>query len=95
MLIAMSAFVAPTACTMVAPALDTTADVYRIESQIEKFLKMSILVLAFATGPFVFSEVFARVCVVRGANLIFLMVNAACGFAKAKQQMTVFRSYLG
>lgn len=51
-LIAMFAFIAPMASTMVAPALDTIADDYGIESQIEKFLVMSIFLLAFAVGPF-------------------------------------------
>jgi multidrug resistance protein len=98
LLIAMFAFIAPMASTMVAPALDTIADDFDIESGIEKFLVMSIFLLAFAIGPFVWgpmSEVFGRVRVMQCANLIFLLFNTVCGFAKTKQQMMAFRFLSG
>jgi multidrug resistance protein len=98
LLIAMFAFIAPMASTMVAPALDTIADDFDIESDIEKFLVMSIFLLAFAIGPFVWgpmSEVFGRVRVMQCANLIFLLFNTVCGFAKTKQQMMAFRFLSG
>jgi hypothetical protein len=56
---------------------------------------MSIFLLAFAIGPFVWgpmSEAFGRVRVMQCANLIFLLFNTVCGFAKTKQQMMAFRS---
>lgn len=68
LLIAMFAFIAPMASTMVAPALDTIADELDVHSDIEKFLVMSIFLLAFAIGPFVWgpmSEVFGRVRVMQ------------------------------
>lgn len=97
-LVAMFAFIAPMASTMVAPALDTIADEFDIESDIEQFLVMSIFLLAFAIGPFVWgpmSEVFGRVRVLQSANLIFLLFNTVCGFAKTKQQMMAFRFLSG
>jgi multidrug resistance protein len=97
-LIAMFAFIAPMASTMVAPALDTIADEFDIQSDIEQFLVMSIFLLAFAIGPFVWgpmSEVFGRVRVMQCANLIFLLFNTVCGFARTKQQMMAFRFLSG
>ena len=97
-LIAMFAFIAPMASTMVAPALDTIADDFDIQSDTEQFLVMSIFLLAFAIGPFVWgpmSEVFGRVRVMQCANLIFLLFNTVCGFAKTKQQMMAFRFLSG
>jgi len=97
-LIAMFAFIAPMASTMVAPALDTIAEEFDIQSDIEQFLVMSIFLLAFAIGPFVWgpmSEVFGRVRVMQCANLIFLLFNTVCGFAKTKQQMMAFRFLSG
>lgn len=97
-LIAMFAFIAPMASTMVAPALDTIADEFDVQSDTEKFLVMSIFLLAFTIGPFVWgpmSEVFGRVRVMQCANLIFLLFNSVCGFAKTKQQMMAFRFLSG
>jgi len=97
-LIAIFAFIAPMASTMLAPALDTIADELEVQSDIEKFLVMSIFLLAFAIGPFVWgpvSEVFGRVRVMQCANLIFLLFNTVCGFAKTKQQMMAFRFLSG
>lgn len=86
------------ASTMLAPALDTIADELDVQSDIEKFLVMSIFLLAFAIGPFVWgpmSEVFGRMRVMQCANLIFLLFNTVCGFAKTKQQMMAFRFLSG
>jgi len=98
LLIASFAFIAPMASTMVAPALDTIAAEFDVQSDIEKFLIMSIFLLAFAIGPFVWgpmSEVFGRVRVMQCANLIFLLFNTVCGFARTKQQMMAFRFLSG
>ena len=98
LLIAMFAFIAPMASTMVASALDTIADELDAQSDIEKFLVTSIFLLAFAIGPFVWgpmSEAFGRVRVMQCANLIFLLFNTVCDFAKTKQQMMAFRSLSG
>lgn len=97
-LIAMFAFIAPMASTMVAPALPTLADEFEIKSEIEEFMLMSIFLLAFAIGPFLWgplSEVYGRVHVMIGANMIFLLFNTVCGFAKTKEQMMAFRFLSG
>ncbi|KAF2211749.1 hypothetical protein CERZMDRAFT_42901 [Cercospora zeae-maydis SCOH1-5] len=97
-LIAMYAFIAPMASTMVAPALETLKDEFRLTSSVEEFLLMSIFLLAFAIGPFLWgplSEVFGRVRVIQGANMIFLLFNTVCGFAQTKEQMMAFRFLAG
>ena len=97
-LIAMFAFIAPMASTMVAPALPTLAEEFGIDSGIEEFMLMSIFLLAFAIGPFLWgplSEVYGRVHGMVGANLIFLLFNTVCGFAKTKEQMMAFRFLSG
>ena len=48
---------------------------------------------SFLWGPL--SEVYGRVKVLKGANLIFLVFNTACGFAQTKQQMMAFRFVSG
>lgn len=55
-LIAFFAFIAPMASTMVAPALEEISDDFNIESDIEEFLVMSIFLLAFAIGPFLWGR---------------------------------------
>lgn len=97
-LIALFAFISPMASTMVAPALDTISDDFDIDSEIEQFMVMSIFLLAFAIGPFLWgplSEVFGRAHVMQGANAIFLVFNTVCGFAKNKNEMMAFRFMAG
>lgn len=98
-LIAGFAFIAPMASTIVAPALPDIATEFNIrQDSAEEFLVMSIFLLAFAIGPFLWgplSEVFGRVRVMQGANMIFLLFNTICGFAKTKQQMMAFRFLSG
>ncbi|KAK5074401.1 hypothetical protein LTR64_006455 [Lithohypha guttulata] len=98
-LIAAFAFIAPMASTIVAPALEDIADEFDIaERSAEEFLVMSIFLLAFAIGPFLWgplSEVFGRARVMQLSNLIFLLFNTVCGFAKTKQQMMAFRFLSG
>ncbi|KAL8959223.1 MAG: hypothetical protein Q9183_005673 [Haloplaca sp. 2 TL-2023] len=82
------------ASTMVAPALHDIADEFDIESDVEEFLVMTIFLLAYAVGPFLWgplSEVFGRVKVLQSANMVFLLFNTVCGFARTKQQMMAFR----
>lgn len=98
-LIAAFAFISPMASTIVAPALDDIAEEFSISARsTEEFLVMSIFLLAFAIGPFVWgplSEVFGRTRVMQGANLIFLIFNTVCGFARSKEQMMAFRFLSG
>ena len=86
------------ASTMLAPALHAIRDDLDVETDVEEFLLFSIFLLAFAIGPFLWgplSEVYGRVSVMKGANLIFLVFNTACGFAQTKQQMMAFRFVSG
>ncbi|CZT14532.1 related to multidrug resistant protein [Ramularia collo-cygni] len=97
-IIAMYAFIAPMASTMVAPALGTISDEFNLQTSVDEFLVMSIFLLAFAIGPFLWgplSEVFGRVRVMQSANMIFLLFNTVCGFAKTKEQMMAFRFLSG
>lgn len=83
---------------MVAPSLDTIALEYGITSGFEKALVMSIFLLAYAICPFILaplSEMYGRVVVLQSANMVFLLFNTACGFAKTKEQMMAFRFLSG
>ncbi|KEF52091.1 uncharacterized protein A1O9_11717 [Exophiala aquamarina CBS 119918] len=98
LLVSCFTFISPVASTMVAPALGDIADEYHITSSIEKILVMSIFLLAYAVGPFLWgplSEVFGRVRVLQAANIIYLLFNTVCGFAQTKQQMMAFRFLSG
>ena len=56
-LIAAFAFIAPMASTIVAPALNDIADEFKLtKNSAEEFLVMSIFLLAFAIGPFLWGE---------------------------------------
>ena len=83
---------------MLSPALPTIANEFNIKSNIEQYLVMSIFLLAYALGPFVFaplSEIRGRVGVLQFANLLYLIFNTVCGFSKSKQQMLAFRFLSG
>lgn len=101
---------------MVAPALETISEELNLKTDIEEFMVMSIFLLAFAVGPFLWgtsdglahvgrsqahalsgplSEVYGRVRVMQSANMIFLICNIVCGFAKTKGQMMAFRFLSG
>lgn len=98
LLVSCFTFISPVASTMVAPALDTIASEFEIQTDVEKFLVMSIFLLAYAIGPFLWgplSEVFGRVRVLQCANLVYLLFNTVCGFARSKQQMMAFRFLSG
>ncbi|KAL9035377.1 MAG: hypothetical protein Q9180_004895 [Flavoplaca navasiana] len=78
--------------------LHNIADEFDIQSDVEEFLVMTIFLLAYAVGPFLWgplSEVFGRVKVLQSANMVFLLFNTVCGFAKTKQQMMAFRFLSG
>lgn len=57
-LIALFAFISPMASTMVAPALDEISREFGVQSDIEEFLMMSIFLLAFAIGPFLWGTLY-------------------------------------
>lgn len=86
------------ASTMIAPALEALEDEFHMESDVEEFLLMTIFLLGYAIGPFLwgpFSEVFGRVRVIHGSNIIFLLSDCACGFARSPGQMMAYRFVAG
>jgi len=61
-------------------------------------MSVSIFVLAYALGPLVWgplSELFGRVYVIQGSNLMFLIFNLACSGAQNTQQLLAFRFLAG
>ena len=71
---------------------------YASESQGPKDLATIPLLTESQVGPFLWgplSEVYGRVKVLQYSNLIFLLFNTACGFAKTKEQMMAFRFLSG
>ncbi|KAH7397700.1 major facilitator superfamily domain-containing protein [Cadophora sp. MPI-SDFR-AT-0126] len=98
LLVACFTFISPLASTMIAPSLDTIAEDFNISKDAEKALVMTIFLLAYAIGPFLIgplSETFGRVVVLQSANLVFLLFNTVCGFARSKEQMMAFRFLSG
>lgn len=91
-------FISPVSSSMVAPALTTLARDLGITDAIESQLTLSIFVLAYAFGPLFLgplSEIYGRMMVLQLANLFYLVFNIACGVAKTKAQMIVFRFFAG
>jgi MFS family permease len=83
---------------MVAPALPEIADEFNIRSDIERYLVMSIFLLAYALGPFILaplSEMYGRVVILQSANMVYLIFNTVCGFATSREQMLAFRFLSG
>ncbi|KAK1456720.1 MFS multidrug transporter [Colletotrichum cuscutae] len=97
-LVSCFTFISPVSSTMLAPALDTLADDFDVESDIETYFLMSIFLLAYAVGPFVLaplSEMYGRVVVLQSANMFYLIFNTICGFSASKEQMLAFRFLSG
>jgi MFS family permease len=83
---------------MVTPALPAIADDFNIPEGFMRQLVMTIFLLGYAQGPFVLaplSEIFGRVTVLQYANLVYLVFNTACGFARTQNQMLTFRFLSG
>lgn len=83
---------------MVAPALGEIAHDFNITSDIERYLVMSIFLLAYALGPFILaplSEMYGRVVVLQSANMVYLIFNTVCGFATSREQILAFRFLSG
>ena len=83
---------------MLAPALDTLVEEFKVTSPTETYLLMSIFLLAYAVGPFVLaplSEIYGRVVVLQSANMVFLLFNTVCGWSTTKEQMLAFRFLSG
>lgn len=97
-LVSCFTFISPFSSTMVTPALEDIGDQYDIPEGFARALVLSIFLLGFAQGPFVLaplSELFGRVKVLQWANLIYLVFNTVCPFAKTKEQLYAFRFLSG
>jgi MFS family permease len=98
LLVSCFTFISPVSSTMVAPALHEIADEFNIKSDIERYLVMSIFLLAYALGPFILaplSEMYGRVVILQSANMVYLIFNTVCGFATSREQMLAFRFLSG
>lgn len=83
---------------MLAPALPALQADFHIASDFDAYLIMSIFLLAYAVGPFLLaplSEMYGRVVVLQLANMVYLVFNTVCGFARTREQMLVFRFLSG
>ncbi|KAI7771134.1 hypothetical protein LZL87_013205 [Fusarium oxysporum] len=97
-LVSCFTFISPVSSTMLAPALPDLAKEFKISSDFETYLLMSIFLLAYAIGPFLLaplSEMFGRVVVLQSANMFYLIFNTVCGFSKTREQMLIFRFLSG
>lgn len=84
--------------TMVAPALSQIRKDLNIPTDAETQLVLSIYVLAYAVGYFLWaplSEVYGRKPVLQAANIWFCVWNLACGFSTNEATITVGRFFSG
>ncbi|GAA5874903.1 hypothetical protein JCM3774_006566 [Rhodotorula dairenensis] len=89
---------APLSSSMIAPAAGQVARHLNITNDVEVQMSVSIFVLAFAVGPLIFgpmSELYGRIRVLQGANLLYLVFNLVCAFANTKGQYIAFRFISG
>ena len=83
---------------MVAPAISSIAAEFKITSEVEQQMVLSVFVLAYAVGPLFLgplSEIYGRAPVLQLANLFFLVFNTACGGSRNKGEMITFRFLSG
>ncbi|XP_014558121.1 hypothetical protein COCVIDRAFT_95245 [Bipolaris victoriae FI3] len=97
-LVSLFTFISPFSSTMVTPALPAIGQDFNIEEGFQRQLVMTIFLLGYAQGPFVLaplSEIYGRVTVLQWANLVYLVFNTCCGFARSGPQMLAFRFLSG
>jgi hypothetical protein len=91
-------FISPVSSSMVAPALTKMSQELHIKTEFEAAMVLSIFVLAYAVGPLFLgplSEIYGRTIVLQLSNLIYMVFNLACGFAKNPAQILAFRFLSG
>jgi hypothetical protein len=96
--VSLFTFIAPVSSSIVAPALSAVAKDIGIKREFESQMVMSIYVLSYAIGPLVWgpcSEVWGRVRVLQGSNVMYIAFNLACGFANNTSQLLAFRFLAG
>jgi hypothetical protein len=97
-IVSLFTFIAPVTSSIVAPALSAVAKDIGITRDFESQMVMSIYVLAYAFGPLFFgpcSEIWGRVRVLQGSNVMYIAFNLACGFANTTSQLLAFRFLAG
>ncbi|KAF8876577.1 MFS polyamine transporter [Infundibulicybe gibba] len=91
-------FISPVASSMIAPASGNVAHEFGIITSSIVAMTTSIFLLGYAVGPLVLgplSEIYGRPRVLQLSNVFFLAWNIACGFAKSKNQLILFRFLAG
>ncbi|KAI8613286.1 major facilitator superfamily domain-containing protein [Chytriomyces sp. MP71] len=94
----MYTFISPMSSSMVAPALPSMAGDLGLKQTIDVEMALSIFVLAYAVGPLVLaplSEIYGRYKVLQASLCVFVIFNAACGFAQNETQILIFRFLTG
>ncbi|GAA5937278.1 MFS transporter [Sporobolomyces koalae] len=97
-IVAAFTLLAPLSSSAISPAAPQVAQALGITSQVELSMVTSIFVLAFAIGPLLLapaSELYGRVRVIQCANLVYVIFNLVCAFAKTKGQFIAFRFIAG
>ena len=97
-IVSLTLFVTWASSTMLAPARVEVSHDLDITSDTVASLTTSIFVLggglgSLALGPL--SEVYGRVPVILGSNVLFLTFNLACGFSTTAPQLIIFRFLSG
>jgi len=91
-------FIAPVSSSILAPTLPAIGKELNIQSTSVENLCLSIFVLGFAFGPLVLaplSEMYGRAKILQLSNLLYIIFNLACGFAKTQEQLIIFRLIAG
>lgn len=91
-------FVSVFSTSMIAPNLPSIASDLGIQQAAVEQMILSVFLLGFAFGPLVaspLSETYGRVRIVQSWNLVYILFNLACAFAKSTAAMIVLRLLSG
>ncbi|KAJ9658301.1 hypothetical protein H2201_007860 [Coniosporium apollinis] len=92
------AFISPLSSSMIAPALGRLGNELHIPSGVQLQMILSIFVLAYSFGPFFLSpasEIWGRTRIIKYSNLVFILFNVLCGFARTQGELLAFRFIAG
>lgn len=98
MCVAMITFLSPMVSSVAAPVAPVIGKDFHMTSSVSIVMIMSIYVLAYAIGPFIFSplsEMYGRKIVFVSCNILFLAFNIGCGFSTSGPMITGFRFVTG
>ncbi|KKK23902.1 hypothetical protein P175DRAFT_0433997 [Aspergillus ochraceoroseus IBT 24754] len=97
-LMALNTFITPLASSMFAPGVQgVMGDFHSTDSMLASFV-VSVYVLGYVVGPFIvapLAELYGRVPVYHGCNVLFLVFTIACAVAQSLPQLIVFRLLAG